>query len=294
MISDNGTSTAKEVDEIAGLYIVENPALEHLLFDRNLMGIEFRRACAESSRLMVGHLLDELDPDVTELVILGKGLAYQLASAFDSYGLNLPTNLLATSRKDVEGDSASVVVSYRSLDAAGDSIIIGDTVASGATVVTALNEYRKVHEVRRLHLLSFAGAVGGARVILDYCRRHAIQAKLLYGLAAFGLAKNGFDLSFLHPDTLTKDAYRQRAAEQFNSKPVSAVGWDFGSQYMAPDKYRALSWVEAEIWGLRGHESLAIASRPRSFSVVSKESDAFAGMAEYLRDPSELPPSDQP
>ncbi|MDH2429117.1 hypothetical protein [Sphaerisporangium sp. TRM90804] len=281
MILDAQGSTAELVRlgaDASRLYIVHNAALERLLFDRNLVGTEFRRVCLESSRHFVGHLADEFRPgDTAELVILSKGLVYQLGDAVaQRFGRNLPLNLVATSRVAVSQESARVAVSYAHLDAPAETLFVGDTVASGATIVAAVGRYLETHPLKRLYVLSYAGTLRGARVIAAFCARRGVRATFLYGLAAFGLGLNGFDLSFLHPDTVTRRSYVDRAARQFSGKPVSAVGWDFGSQAFSPRKYRGLCWVEAEVWGLHGSECLAVAEKPGNWAELAHERAAYA------------------
>ncbi|GAA3826825.1 hypothetical protein GCM10022226_54550 [Sphaerisporangium flaviroseum] len=280
MILDVEDSTAELVE--AGpadsrLYVVRNSALERMLFDRNLVGVEFRRACLESSRHFIGHLKDEYHPDETaELMILSKGLVYQLGDAVvRQSGHNLPLNLIATSRVAVSAESARVEVSYAKIEAPAETLLVGDTVASGATIVAAVGRYLEKHPLKRLYVLSYAGALGGAEKIAAFCAGRGIRSTFLYGLAAFGLGRNGFDLSFLHPETVTSRVYVERAAKQFSGKPVSAVGWDFGSQVVSPHKYKRLCWVEAEVWGLHDSDCLAVAEKPESWAELAHERAAY-------------------
>lgn len=184
---------------------------------------------------------------------------------------------MATARVKVSRDSARIEVPYCRLDAGGDRLIIGDTVASGSTIIAALSRYLEARDLREVIIVSFAGAAQGAARIARFCRDNSIGCLMLFGLAAFGLGDNGFDLSFLHPGTITDPAYVERARVQFSGKPVSAVGWDFGSQAMSPRKYRHLCWLEAETWGLHGHPSLAQEEKPGSFADVRQEIAAFSG-----------------
>ena len=139
-----------------------------------------------------------------------------------------------------------------------------------------MREYLRHHDLDRLYVLSYAGALDGARRIAAFCGERGVEVTFLYGLAAFGLAGNGFDLSFLHPATITREEYRQRAAQQFGGRAVSAVGWDFGAQSMAPRKYRELCWVEADHWGLRGAPCFRIAEKPRDLTVLDHERSAWS------------------
>lgn len=280
MILDAEDSTAELIEtgtNASRLYLVRNRALESMLFNRNLVGADFRRACLESSRRFIGHLTDEYHPDDTaELMILSKGVVYQLGDAVvRQSGHNLPLNLVATSRVAVSHESARVEVSYAQMEAPAGTLLIGDTVASGETIVAAVGRYLETHPLKRLYVLSYAGSLGGARRIAAFCSARGVRPTFLYGLAAFGLGLNGFDLSFLHPETVTRRAYVDRAAEQFSGKPVSAVGWDFGSQVVSPRKYRRLCWVEAEVWGLHGSGCLAVAERPENWAELAHERAAY-------------------
>jgi hypothetical protein len=274
-------SLARRVDDdgARNLYIVENEPLEALLFNRNVIGTSFEAGCLECSRLFLQHVADDLatTSDVSELVILSKGLVYQVGRAFsEEIGRGLPLNLIATRRSAVAGDEATIDVPYGRFDAGGSTLVIADTVASGATIVAAIAAYRRERPLTAVYVLSAAGALVGARRISAYCEGVGVESHLLFGLAAFGLGQNGFDLSFLHPDTITQHKYVERAHDQFAGHPASAVGWDFGSQVQSPQKYRELCWMEAEKWGLHGHPSFGLESQPRDLSLLSGEAAAFS------------------
>ena len=237
---------------VKNLFVAQDHSLEQLLFDRTVVGSEFAKHCLDGSRFLIG-CIDRAwlaRPTTAELVLLSKGLAYQMSTAaLLEVGVALPINLVATRRVDASSEDALIEIPYH---------VIADTVASGASICRALDEYRLDHPVETITVLSFAGSLMGARRIERYCDAEGISACFVFALAAFGLADNGFDLSFLHADTIADPAYVERAAQQFGGQPVSAVGWDFGSQSMAPDKYARLSWVEAEIWGMHAHPQFAI------------------------------------
>jgi hypothetical protein len=260
------------------LWIIRNKALEQLLLNRNITGVNFKRLCREASRAFVRHLADELRAhETSELLILSKGVAYQLSDVMErELGLNLPLNLISTTRASVDGEAVDVEVTYQRFDAGGSHLIIGDTVASGATIVAALDAYRSVHPLSQVSVVSYAGSLVGAQRIAAYCKINRISLTMLFGLAAFGLGENGFDLSFLHPETVTDSQYREHATRQFEGKQVSAVGWDFGTQYVAPQKYAYLCWAEAAHWGLLGHPSLALAEEPPNIDLLANERAAFS------------------
>jgi len=265
-------------DGLSRLWIVENSELERLLFNRQLTGVEFREACLRSTRLLLRHATDLLAAhDWSELIVLSKGMIYGVGhAAAVEQRINLPTNVVATARLSVESSSASVAVPYARFDGGGSSLVIGDTIASGATITAAIDLYHAIHPVERLLVLSFAGSAVGAKRIEEYCLERQIDLHLLFGLAAFGLGSNGFDLSFLHPSTICDERYRELAERVFEGRQVSSVGWDFGTQCMAPAKYCALSWLEAQVLDMESSAVFSHAVRPEDWHVVAREASAYS------------------
>jgi hypothetical protein len=269
-----------EVEGVQRAFIVRNLPLERLLFDRNLIGLAFESTCEACSVEFVRHFEDELaavdDGAAAELVILSKGLHYGLGRAFATVmHRNLETNLVATRRVAVEGREATVQVMYEDFDAGHPTLIVGDTIASGATICAALGAYMERWPLSRVFIFTFAGSGVGGRRIGSFCRQRGIDLTIAYGLAVFGLGANGFDLSFLHPETVASKSYIERASEQFRGHPVSAVGWDFGSQAQAIEKYRNLCWIEAECWDLHDTDALSVAKRPHDMGLVQRERRAW-------------------
>jgi hypothetical protein len=271
--------TQTAITGVDNIYIVANSPLETLLFDRNLVGLDFTRTCEESSVLFLEHFVEDLralEGRIAELMVLSKGLYYWLHRAWERVlKSNLEANLVATRRVAIEGRKVDIEVSYSNFDAGYPNLVIGDTVASGATVCAALQEYRKHHRLENVFLFSYAGSIPGAQLISSFCRSIDVKITIAYGLAAFGLGDNGFDLSFLNPSTITSPKYRSLAERLYNGKPVSAVGWDFGSQAQSVEKYRSLCWLEAEHWDLQDSGVFAIGRRPTDMRLVQREEAAY-------------------
>ena len=267
------------IDDASDVWIVRNDALEALLLNRNVTGQPFGELCEAASQAFVAHVVDELEESgadgIAELLLLSKSYAYNLRKAAQEHDVAVAVNMIATQRAAVQGESAQIEVPYASLDADARTILIGDTIASGATVCAALGRYLEHRRIDRALLFSVAGSVVGARRISHFCAARGVQATILLGLAAFGLADNGFDLSFAHPATICAPDLREQAARAFADRPVSAPGWDFGSQLMAPDKYRALCWVEERYWGLENSGVFALARQPTDRRQIQKEFPAF-------------------
>src|SRR5258708_20802522 len=132
-----------EIEGVQRAFIVRNPPLERLLFDRNLIGLEFESTCEACSVEFVRHFDNELtavgDGAAAELVILSKGLHYGIGRAFATVmHRNLETNFVATRRVAVEGGEATGQVMYEDFDASHPTIIVRDTSASCAPIYPAL------------------------------------------------------------------------------------------------------------------------------------------------------------
>lgn len=269
---------AIRLEGVENAFIASNSWLEDLLFDRSSVGTAFSQQCFLSSKAMISHFSDELtySEEIAELILLSKGAQYRLGEAMEgALGYRPQTNFLATSRKEVAGTEVTVEIDYASLDAPAKTLVIGDTIASGATVCAALDCYMRHHQLERVLLLSLAGSGVGATRIGHFCAERGVSLTMVFGLAVFGLAENGFDLAFLNPKTICAEEYRSRATQVFSGLPISAVGWDFGSQVQAVEKYRALCWIEAKYWGLEGSDLFAVAKQPTDAYQIAREYPAY-------------------
>ncbi len=269
---------------VPSTYIMRCSALEQLLFDRNLTGAGFAAACLRASEAFVSHMEPELRQAsatgvLAELLLLSKGLCYSMGQAVrNALGLNLQLNLVATSRRAVDAHGARIAVTYTNLDAGGTHLIIGDTLATGASVRAALDVFATREEPGHVWLFAIAGSGQGARSVAAYCEERGIALTVVFGLAAFGLAANGFDLAFQHPETVARPEYVERANSSFAGMPISAVGWDFGSQMLAIRRYRQLCWLEARYWGIQPSQVFSDAEEPTADAcLVGPEFPARSG-----------------
>lgn len=265
------------------VYIIENIWLERLLFDRGCVELSFVNACREASTQFLRHFSPELrerGQRLAELMLLSKGRYYFLHNAFENaFGENLQANFLATSRAKVIGSKVDISIPYFNFDAPASELVIGDTIASGASICAAIHAYEQVRKLDAIYVFSIAGTAIGARRIVEFARARDIKAHCAFGLALFGLAENGFDLSFLDPATITRDAYRERASALYGDRAISAVGWDFGTQSQSLAKYSELCYLEAKQWDLVGSDRLPFQRPPADLTLISKERDAYQLLA---------------
>jgi hypothetical protein len=269
------------IEGLDNVFICENEPLERLLFNRRLAGLDFVRACRESSVLFLKHLAPAIDPykdDISELMVMTKGYYYWLHNAYElAFNRSLPINFVATNRVGVTEQGVSVRVHFANLDAATGTLIIGDTVASGETICAALEPYISQNSLHRLWVVSYAGTIVGAKRISAFCRARGIDVHFLFGLAAFGLAQNGFDISFLHNETISSQKYLEMAQNRYEGRPISVAGWDFGSQAQAPRKYQTLARVEANYWGMASSPLFPDPIGKIDVKLIEKETAAFRG-----------------
>lgn len=273
-------SIMRDVPEVGkNIYIIENKTIEDLLFNRSCIGIDFTRKCERASSFFLKHFEAELGnqgESLAEMMILSKGLYYWFHNAFDKcFNKNLQTNFVSTNRVKVAGNEAHILISYFNFDAPADKLLIGDTIASGATICAALSSYLKVRELKKVYIFSLVGSRIGVERIINFCQERGIELFCAFGLALFGLGENGFDLSFLHPDTITNSKYIKRATKVFRGLPISVAGWDFGSQAQSLSKYRMLSWLEAKKWSQDDNVIFSEIEVPNSLTLIKKERDAY-------------------
>ena len=204
-----------KIDGVDNCYICTNRVLEGILFNRNLIGLNFTNSCEAATINFLNHLsleIKEVIDDIAELIVLTKGIYYWLHNSFEKvFKENLQANFVYTSRAKVTTEEIRVIIKSFNFDAPAKNLIIGDTIASGETICAVLREYIKYHSLKKVFILSIVGSKVGAEAISKFCKENDVELYIIYGLAAFGLARNGFDLSFLHKDTITEDKYIKKA-----------------------------------------------------------------------------------
>lgn len=285
----NGDSKLESItiEGVDKVFVISNPSLEAIHFNKGLIGTEFSQACLTASKAFLFHFKPELEPllgDVAELVILSKGLVYRFGDAFAQvFNRNLDVNFVATRRVQFDNESAKIDVSYANLDAPAENLIIGDVIATGDTACAALARYLDTNGLKRVFMFSLSGSVIGARKLSQFCQSRNVELTLVYALGAFGLGQNGFDLSFLHPDTITSQAYLEQAKQVYGGLPISSVGWDCGTQVQATRKYKMLCWIEAKYWGLDNSPIFPVKEFPSDLRLVEKERHAYEERVRLFR-----------
>jgi hypothetical protein len=127
-------------------FIINDPHLESILFNRNLMGLEFTQACEGASAAFLEHFRPEIEPliadGIAELMLMSKGLYYWMHNAFARvFHQNLEINFAATRRAEVSSSAVRIEIPYSNFDSPAQNLILGDTIASGATICAALSLY---------------------------------------------------------------------------------------------------------------------------------------------------------
>lgn len=169
---------------------------------------------------------------------------------------------------------ANIEVKYSDISAKASTLVIGDTIATGNSIVATLEHYEKTCKLKRVFIFSFCGSKVGALKIMDYCKKSGIKLTIAYGIAAFGFGDNGFDLPFLHKDTITDKKYIEKAKIVYENLPICAVGVDFASQTQSLKKYANLCSLERKFWGV-GDSVFPFYDDDIDEELVRKEKTAF-------------------
>jgi len=248
------------------IHILESPALESFLFDRTVVGIPLLNAAREATvhwlaALRQNKLLDPSD-EVAGLTILTGGLYYGLQPAWQTvFGTLLPENFIGIKRHLNERKQWFADYQYASFEAPCRTVLVGDTVASGVSVsqgIRTFAEWAVPRGLKQVHFFSACGSRVGGQRICQVCAELGVKATFTHGLAAFGMAEQGWqlpdtDLPWLHPDTVTQPHYWQRAEVAFQGKPVCAIG-DWGMRCKNPKAYLHEWREEAAYWQLKLEE----------------------------------------
>jgi hypothetical protein len=245
-------------------FILDSSALEAFLFDRTVVGVPLLNAAREATTHWLGALRDNGllaptdDADAAGLTILTGGLYYGLQPAWQTvFGSLLPENFIGIKRHLDERNQWFADYHYVSFEAPCRTVLIGDTVASGASVsqgIRAFADWGRTHGLEQVHFFSACGSLVGGRRIRQACANLGLKVTFTHGLAAFGMAEQGWqlpdtDLPWLHPDTITQPHYRRRAELAFEGKPVCAIG-DWGLRCKNPKAYLKEWHEEAAYWQL--------------------------------------------
>lgn len=243
-------------------YILDTPALEAFLFDRTVVGVPLLNAAREATvhwlAALRDHKLLDSNEQVAGLTILTGGLYYGLQPAWQTvFGTLLPENFIGVKRHLDQRNQWSADYHYVSFEAPCETVLIGDTVASGASVTQGLRafaDWARPRGLRKVHFFSACGSRIGGQRIREACAALGVEATFTHGLAAFGMAEQGWqlpdtDLPWLHPDTVTQPHYHQRAEIAFQGKPVCAIG-DWGMRCKNPRAYLSEWQEEAAHWKL--------------------------------------------
>ena len=152
---------------------------------------------------------------ICELTILSGGLYYMLDEAFkEVFGRSLQRCLISAKRYQLKNGSWRALINYENFEALPDNaiVLIGDTIATGSTIVNSLKKLRdavisKGYTLDKVIILTISGAVDGSRRLKEIEN----EFKEIWGnfelyvfncCAIFGLAPNGTDMPYGHPETI--------------------------------------------------------------------------------------------
>ncbi len=189
---------------------------------------------------------------VCELTILAGGLYYMLNEAFkEVFGRALQRCLISAKRYQLKNGSWYAVVNYENFEALPDKavILIGDTIATGSTMVNSLRKLRNAavnlgYTVDKIIILTISGAVDGSRKLklIEQEFKDLWENFKLYIFnccAIFGLAPNGTDMPYGHPETIAPQHVMEYVNEKLTpelAKRLCSI-FDWGDRTKNPVKH---------------------------------------------------------
>jgi hypothetical protein len=212
------------------------------------LGQYSRLSCETFLRLLFSHHkeLSNINPtSFCEIIPLTGSLHYRFADAFyNVFNRAIPRVFLGVKRF-YRDDRWVAECNYLNIDALPKKnpfLFIADTIATGSTLLTLMKEVRNViepSEVIGLAFFSIAGALPGIRRIKEIGSFFPNAKVYVYlANALFGLAENGTDMPWLHPDTITSTDIKEKAIENYS-------------------EYLATNWCTIWDWGNRSNDPLA-------------------------------------
>ena len=185
--------------------------------------------------------LQQINPEsFCDLVPLSGSLYYKISEAFYKvFNRALPQAFIGV-RRNFRDNHWVADISYRNVDSLPEKpfLIIGDTIATESTLFAILHEIkREVEHIEGIAIFSIASGLPGARLVSKMEKIFGGTPIFLYQTnALFGLMENGTDMPWLHPETITTEAMRKRAIENYG-------------------EYLAEKWCTINDWGERCNSS---------------------------------------
>lgn len=244
-------------------YILRMESAQKIHSNPLLWGEELRaytRDCSNKFFRTAQELVPELDGiknnEISEVVILRGGLAYQLDSAFsnvfDSY---LPRCFVGARRHRVTKDEFEAELSYSNFEPLPDNgvVVIGDTIATGASVSRTIAEVRdelrkREKEIKSLIVFSAGAAFRGCSRLSDWIERfrewwpdfdlHVFVAEAFFGL------DSGTHLRYRKPgEAIVPETSKEFVNEAFGDYEdaylpgnICAI-FDWGDRNFKPDRH---------------------------------------------------------
>ena len=173
---------------------------------------------------------------MAELVVLRGSLGYHFDRAFhEVFGRYLPRCFIGAKRYRISGGEFGVNIFYVNFDCLPNRGVLftGDTIATGIslsqTLAVTRSELRnRDYDISALVVFTIAGSLRGSSKLLEWEDRFQewwpnFRMYLFACEALFGLADNGTDLLFKHPESILPEETKKR---------VSRVYGDYDSAYL--------------------------------------------------------------
>jgi hypothetical protein len=193
---------------------------------------------------------------IAELLVLRGSLGYHFDRAYRSvFRKFLPRCFVGAKRYRISGGEFGANIFYVNFDSLPNHglLFTGDTIATGTslsqTLAVTRSELRnRDYDISCLIVFTIAGSFRGCSKLSEWEERYRewwpnFRIYLFASEALFGLAPNGTDLLFRHPDAILPEESKERVSEAYGDYDsaylpgrICAI-FDWGDRNFRPDRH---------------------------------------------------------
>jgi len=244
-------------------YILCMPPARRIIYNPLVCGLELgdlAKNCSEEFLKTAWQLVPQFRKskarNISELVVLRGSLGYHFDEAYkEVFGKYLPKCFVGARRYRISGGEFGADIFYTNFDALPNRGILftGDTIATGVSLSQTLSITRselrsRDYEIKGLMVFTIAGSLKGCSKLLEWEDRFKewwpnFKIHLFACEALFGLAANGTDLLFKHPEAILPEETKQYVSKVYGNleraylpRHICAI-FDWGDRNFKPDRH---------------------------------------------------------
>ncbi len=244
-------------------FILSIPWAQRIIYDPSICGLKLEdlaKKCSEEFLRVAWELVPLFrrlrNFQIAELVVLRGSLGYHFDQAYRAvFGRYLPRCFVGAKRYRISGGEFGANIFYTNFDSLPSRglLFTGDTIATGVslsqTLAVTRSELRnRDYDISALLVFTIAGSFRGCSRLLEWEERYRewwpnFRVYLFACEALFGLAPNGTDLLFAHPEAILPAETKQRVIRRYGDldsgylpSRICAI-FDWGDRNFKPDRH---------------------------------------------------------